>query len=81
MNQSHQVPHHAEEEPGSGERGREQEELVAPGHFQKGRPKVTHVEHAPPADVLDANVAAAIFGEDAPPFPQGPAPGRRPATQ
>lgn len=72
MNQSHQVPHHPEEEPGSRERCCEQEELVAPLHFQEGRPKVTHVEGAPPTDVLDPNVAAAIFGEDAPPFPQSP---------
>lgn len=73
VHQSHQVPQHPEEEPGTREGGGEQEELVTPLHVQKCRPEVTHVEGAASVDVLDAHVAASIFGQDTPPLPQSPA--------
>ena len=74
MHQCQQIPQHPEQKPGPGKRGREQEELVAPLHVQKSGPEVAHVQSAAPADVLDAHVAAAIFGQDTPPLPQSPAP-------
>ena len=76
VDQGHQIPEQTEEEPGPGESGREQEELVAPLHVQEGGPEVAHVERAPAADVLDAHVASAIFGQHTPPPPQVPGPSR-----
>ena len=81
MDQGHKVPEHTEEEPGPSERGREQEELVAPLHVQEGGPEVPHVKGAPAADVLDAHVASAIFGQHTPPPPQVSAPSRLAAAQ
>lgn len=81
VHQRHQVPQDPEQKPGPCERGCEQEELVAPLHFQERGPEVTHVEGAAPADVLNPHVAAAIFGQDSPPLPQSAAPAQYPPTQ
>lgn len=81
VHQCHKIPQHPKQEPGPRKRGREQEELVAPLHVQKCCPEVTHVQSAPPADVLDAHVATPIFGQDTPPLPQSPAPTRYATTQ
>lgn len=61
MYQGHQVPENPKKEPGASKSGREQEELVSPLHVHKRRPKVPHVEGAPPTDMVNANVAAAVF--------------------
>ena len=81
MHQRHKVPQHPKQEPGPGEGGGEEKELVAPLHVQEGGPEVTYVQGAPPTDVLDAHVAPPILGEHTPPPPQGPAPARAPAAQ
>lgn len=72
MYQSQQIPENPKKEPGAGKCGRKQEELVAPLHVQKCCPEVPHVEGAPPTDMVNANVAAAIFRQDASPLPQSP---------
>lgn len=61
----HQVPEHPKHEPGPSEGGSEEEELVAPLHVQECCPEVTEVERPSSADVLNANVAPSVFGEDA----------------
>lgn len=67
VHQGHQVPEHAEDEPGPCKGGREEEELVAPLHIQESRPQVAEVEGPPPAHVLDQNIAPPVFGEDSAP--------------
>lgn len=70
MHHCHQVPQQSKQEPGPSKGGREQEELVAPLHVQKGRPEVTEVQGPTPAHVLNSYIAPAIFGQDPAPPPQ-----------
>lgn len=81
MHQGDEVPQHPEDEPGPGEGGREEEELVSPLHIHEGRPQVPQVEGAAAAHVLDFDVGAAIFGHDPPPLPERAGPSRDGASQ
>lgn len=71
MHHRHQVPQHPEHEPGAGEGGREEEELVAPLHVQEGGPEVAEVQRPQSVHVLDADVAPSVFRQHAAPPPEG----------
>ena len=77
MDQGHQVPEQPKQEPGPGEGGGEQEELVTPLHVQEGRPEVAEVQGTAAAHMLNEHVAPAVLGEHAAPPAEGAAVGPR----